>query len=111
MTNLPLTLFLAFLVSNSAWAYLPGQLIEYNSLPKAAPEIAPMDNPASLNVEKATPYTHESEKYNSLFHGALAKQGVGENIHLNAESEVNYSRKVYHSNEKYNSLSRGAMAR
>jgi hypothetical protein len=111
MTKLYITLFFTFLVSNSAWAYPPGQLTEYNSLSKAALEIAAMDNPASSNVEKAVPYTHASEQYNSLFHGALAKQGVNENIHLNAQSEVNYSRKASHSKEEYNSLSRGAMAR
>ena len=38
------------------------------------------------------PDTHESEKNNSLFHGALAKQGVNINIRINSASEVDYSR-------------------
>jgi hypothetical protein len=74
-------------------------------------EIAAMDNLASSNLDGAVACTHESEKYNSLFHGALAQQGLNENIHLNAGSEVNYSRKLSHTSEKNNSLSHGAMAR
>ncbi len=58
----------------------------------------------------ARPYTHESQKYNSLFASVLAIQGVKANIVINANSKVDYSRHKDIS-EQNNSLFRGALAK
>ncbi|MFW5447590.1 MAG: hypothetical protein ACKE8G_05580 [Methylophagaceae bacterium] len=110
MTKLSIFLLASFFLSSIASAQPYARLNETNSLSRAALEIMAMNNEAQTNVEAATPYTHESQKNNSLARGALAKQGVAVNLRFNSDSVASYSRDATAS-EKNNSLSRGALAK
>ena len=110
MTKLILTLLSTVMLSNVAWAQPVAHLTETNSLSKAVLEMAAMNAQPQKNAKVEIPYSHESEKNNSLSRAVLAKQGVKVNLHFDRTSEVSYSRYTNKS-EQYNSLVRGAMAK
>lgn len=110
MTKILIPLFSALLLSTTVSAKPASELTDRNSLPKAVLEMAHQENKSYTNKDHATPYTHESEKNNSLVRGALAKQGAQVNFRFNSDSEVSYSRDATKS-ENNNSLSRGALAK
>jgi len=117
MTKLQiLTILPAFLLSNMIWANSAVPMVENNSLSKAMLEIAARDYQPKTEPQieiSSTPFslTHESEKNNSLFRGALAKQGVDINLLINSSSKTSYSRHTPHLSEQNNSLYRGALAK
>jgi len=113
MIRLQITILTTFLLSNPIWAYSADPATETNSVSKAAIEISAANYKPQTGAKtdsSSTAYTHESEKNNSLFHGALAKQGVKMNIVISRDSKVNYSPST-DTSEKNNSLFHGAMAR
>ncbi|NQY26475.1 MAG: hypothetical protein HRT92_04780 [Piscirickettsiaceae bacterium] len=110
MNRLLITLLLTFLLSNIAWAKQASQLIETNSLSKAAIEISALNAPSPTNTELATPYTHASEKNNSLFRAVLAIHESQIRFRFSSDSKVRDSRSRYTSkNEQNNSLAHGAI--
>jgi len=115
MTKLLITALSSFLLSTSVWANstVTAPMIENNSLSKAVLEIVEKDYQPKTAPQIETPsrpYTHESEKNNSLFHGALAKQGVNVNIRINSASEIDYSRQSSEERD-HNSLFRAVLAK
>jgi len=112
MTKLCTSLFSVLLLSAPVLAYSAPPMMESNSLHKATLEItADNYNPQTEVIKTASaPYTHETERNNSLFRGALAKQGVAVNLRIDASSEVSYSR-YSTASEQNNSLFRGALAK
>jgi len=116
MTKLQLLIILpTFLLSNLVWANSVEPLVDNNSLSKAMLEIAARDYQAETAPEiKTAPssssYTHERRVNSSFFHAVLVKQGVKENLIINSESKVDYSRNITTS-ERNNSLFKGALAK
>ncbi len=116
MTKLYIAILSTFLLSNTVWANSTAPIIENNSLSKAMLEINARDYRPETEPQieiSSTPFpiTHESEKNNSLFRGALAKQGVDINLLINNTSKTSYSRYAPHLSEQNNSLYRGALAK
>ncbi|PHS32450.1 MAG: hypothetical protein COA95_03980 [Methylophaga sp.] len=110
MTKSTLFLFASIFASSIVSAEPYARLNETNSISRAALEIMAMHNPPQQNVEHVTPYTHESEKNNSLGRAALAKQGTKVNLRFNSDSVIRYSRDVRKSDNN-NSFFRRALAR
>ena len=114
MSKLYIAIFSTFLLSNPIWAYSAGQVTETNSLSKAALEMQSANyrgTQTDVIIKSSTrPYSHESQKNNSLSSAVLARQGVKVNLLIGSDSKVTYSR---HSNtsEKNNSLAHGALAK
>ncbi|PHS69293.1 MAG: hypothetical protein COB23_06655 [Methylophaga sp.] len=114
MTKLIVTVLSTFILSSAVWAQPYAHINGTNSLSQAVLKIASMRSQPQVDVkvEPSSPYTHESEQYNSLSRAVLAIQGAKVNIRLNAATEVTYAR---HSDavvsQRYNSLSRGALAK
>ncbi|PHS22561.1 MAG: hypothetical protein COA83_11585 [Methylophaga sp.] len=105
-----ITLLPALLLTNIVLAKPASEVTETNSFTGAILEMASQDSYPTIRTEPATPYTHESEKTNSLSRAVLAIQKVNVNLSINSASEVSYSR-YSHESEKNNSLGRGALAR
>ena len=110
MIKLYITLLSTLLLSNVAIAKPVNQVVDTNSFSGAILEMVAKDSSPAISSEPAVPYTHESEKTNSLSRAVLAMQKVNVNLRINSESEVNYSGDS-HESEKNNSLGRGALAR
>jgi len=112
MTKLTLSILSTLLLSTAVWAQSPAQNSPINSLSQAILEMVDDERVPHTNSAVTTPYSHESEKYNSLARGALAKQQVSLNLRLNSASKVDYSRYTETSEKnKYNALSHGALAK
>jgi len=114
MTKLTITLLstLIFSLSNIAWAHPTHQRTEVNSYHKAVLERAAHHNHSQIATTPSAPYTHESEKNNSLPRAVLALQGTKMNLVLNSASDVSYARDSdLDTSEQYNSLSHGALAK
>lgn len=110
MMKLYIILLSSLLLANAALAKPASEMMETNSFSAAILERASQDSQPTISTEPARPYTHESEKTNSLSRAVLAIQKVNVNLSINSESEVSYSR-YSHESEKNNSLGRGALAR
>lgn len=110
MTKLSISILSMLLVSTTVWAHSPAQPTEVNSFYRAVIERSVQNNHSQVKTEPSSPYTHETEKGNSLFRAALALQGSQVNLRLNSASEVSYSRYT-DSRQTYNSLFLGAMAK
>lgn len=111
MTKLYISIFSVFLLSNPILVLSAPPVTEINSVPRAVLEIMAKNYQPQTDDKIETPsipYTHESEKNNSLYRATLAIQGVTVNLRLNSASDVSYSRYT-NTSEKNNSLYRGAM--
>ena len=109
MTKLFITLISTLVLSNTVVA-APINHISNTSLYGAIHENVSANAQSNKTSTIATPYTHESQKYNSLFASVLAIQGVKANIVINANSHVDYSRHK-DTREQNNSLFHGALAK
>lgn len=109
MAKLIISLISILALSNSVVAD-PVNHMSNNSLYEAIHENVSANTQVAKTSTMAKPYSHDSQKYNSLFASVLAIQGVKANIVIDANSKVNYSRSK-DTREQNNSLFRGALAK
>jgi hypothetical protein len=98
------------LLFNSTWAQ-PVNHTSSNSISEAINGHTPTNTNQGHEAKNlVSSYTHDSEKYNSLFRGALAIQGVRANLVINSNSKIDYERHKT-SGEHNESLFRGALSK
>lgn len=110
MNKLCIPLIVALPFSTSILAQ-PVNHLDNNSLSEALRStVAVNNNNAQVSRGSAKAYSHQSQKYNSLFASVLAIQGVKANIIIDANSKIDYARHK-ETSESNNSLFRGALAK
>jgi hypothetical protein len=98
-----------FTISNAAIAAPP---VSYDTAPSLSTAVLEMQasrhTKSEKTTERAQPYRHTDEQNNSLARGALAKQGVPQNIVVTSMSQISTER--YDPKENNNSLLRAALS-